>query len=273
MIRLGHIEYSNCFPVHALLLERPVPGIELHRGVPSELNRALDAGEIDVAPSSSIEYARHPDRYRIVPGVVIGSDGPVESILLETGGDLEDLDGADVLIPTASATSVVLLRVLLELHVGVRPRYHWFDQSATGDPLVRGPAAALWIGDAALRRETASQRRLIDLGSLWRDWTGLPFAFALWQTTLGADREADLGMLQARLLASLEYFESNLDRLAIRMAAEFGYTPERLARYWRGLRFRLTPDVEQGLLRFYDLAAALGEIPYAPPLRRIATST
>jgi hypothetical protein len=34
MIRLGHIEYSNCIPVHALLLEPPA-GRRLVRDVPS----------------------------------------------------------------------------------------------------------------------------------------------------------------------------------------------------------------------------------------------
>ena len=41
MIRLGHIEYSNCFPLHAELLERGDANVQIVHGVPSELNRAL----------------------------------------------------------------------------------------------------------------------------------------------------------------------------------------------------------------------------------------
>src|SRR5688500_15274661 len=113
MIRLGHIEYSNCFPLHAELLEQGSPQVELVRGVPTELNRALEAGAIDVAPASSIEYARHADRYRVLPEFVIGSRGPVHSILLESTRPIEELIDTRVAIPTASATSVVLLKILL----------------------------------------------------------------------------------------------------------------------------------------------------------------
>lgn len=267
VLRLGHIEYSNCLPVHALLVERGAPGVELVRGVPSALNAELAAGRIDVSPSSSIEYARHADRYRLLPGVVIGSVGPVESILLESRRPLEELDGARVAVPTASATSVVLLRVLLERRLGVRPVYRWFDQAAVADPLGSGAEAALWIGDAALRRTATPGRALHDLGQEWTEWTGLPFAFALWQTCAGPERDPELVVLQRRLAESLEYFESDVEGLARRHAAAFGLSPERLARYWRGLQFRLTPAVKQGLGQFYTHAAALGEAPAAPAPR------
>ena len=55
MIRLGHIEYSNCFPLHAELLERRTADVQVVRGVPSELNRALATGEIgSCEPSGTV---------------------------------------------------------------------------------------------------------------------------------------------------------------------------------------------------------------------------
>src|SRR5690606_223431 len=168
MLRLGHIDYSNCFPVHALLLDQGMPdGITLRVGVPAVLNAELRAGQVDVAPCSSIEFARQAERYRLLPGLVIGSAGPVQSILLEGAAAMEDLDGREVALPTASATSVVLLRILLELRLGVRPRYRWFDQSGEADPVGDGAAAALWIGDRAMLRAERSGRPLTDLGEVW----------------------------------------------------------------------------------------------------------
>src|SRR5687767_11862294 len=123
MLRLGHIDYSNCLPVHAALLETSPAGIEIINGTPAELNDALAAGEIDVAPASSIEYARHPGRYRVLPGLVIGSYGPVQSIRLESSVHIESLANARVAVPTASATSVVLLRILLELRYGINVHF------------------------------------------------------------------------------------------------------------------------------------------------------
>lgn len=268
MLRLGHIEYSNCFPVHALLLDRGVPpGIELRPGVPAALNAELRAGRLDVAPCSSIEFARNADRYRILPGLAIGAAGPVQSILLESEAPPEALDGREVALPTASATSVVLLRILLELRLGVRPRYRWFDQAREADPIARGAAAALWIGDRAMRRREESDRLFTDLGESWNAWTGLPFVFALWQTSAGPERDAELRALHGLLHESLAYFEAAIDALAERHAASFGMSPERIARYWRGLSYRLDAPMQEGLLHFYRLAAELREVASVPELR------
>jgi len=258
-VRLGHIVYSNCFPVHAGILDAPPGWIRIRCGVPTELNEALAAGAIDVAPSSSIEYARH-EEYRIIPGPAIASDGPVRSIVLELAGrgGPETVHGRTVALPTASATSVVLLRALLERRHGVVPAYAWFDQGAE-DPLAGGAAGALWIGDAALRRARREDRSYLDLGEAWRDWTGLPFVYAVWQTRLQADRDGDLRRLARALEASRAYFLDRVDALAEREAAPFGLPADELRSYWASLRYTLDASAMTGLTRFYELAAVLGE--------------
>jgi chorismate dehydratase len=267
MLTLGHIDYSNCFPVHALLLDRPPPPwLRLYRGVPSELNARLRAGDVDVAPCSSIEYARNSERYRVIPDVTIASDGAVRSIVFETSASTASLGGATVALPTASATSVVLLRILLERRDGVRPRYQWFDQGSGEDPLRQGAAGALWIGDAALWRPASRGRRL-DLGLEWKQWTGLPFVFALWQTTVPTARDAELATLHELLSESLDYFYANDVALAARHAHGLGLDATLLLDYWRGLRFRLDDDALRGLTRFYQEACALDEVPLTPPVR------
>lgn len=259
MIRLGHIDYSNCVPVHALLLERGAPGVELVRDIPSRLNAALAAGAIHAAPCSSIEYARHADEYRILPAHAIGSVGAVQSILLETAVPIEHLDGCDVAIPTASATSVVLLRALLELRLGVQPRYRWFEQGSA-DPIADGAAAALRIGDVALTRRTPPQRAVHDLGAEWLQWTGLPFAFAVWQVRRDL-ADADVARLARLLGESRAYWAAAPAAIAERHAARFGLHPARLLDYWSSLRFDLDAAMQRGLLHFYSLAAELGEAP------------
>ena len=78
MIRLGRISYVNMAPVfHRLTHE-----VEEVVGVPTELNRLLLAGEIDVAPISSIEYARNASRLRLMPRLCVSSEGAVDSIQL-----------------------------------------------------------------------------------------------------------------------------------------------------------------------------------------------
>lgn len=261
MLRLGHIEYSNCFPVHALLVDHGAPPwLRITPGVPSRLNAALAAGDIDVAPSSSIEFARHADRYRLLPDLVIGADGPVQSILLESDRPLAELDGRQIAVPTASATSVVLLRILLETRLGVSPRYRWFDQLAEPDPVGHGTSAALRIGDVALRREFSAGRVVTDLAEQWNDWTGLPFAFAVWQTSAGPERDEELLRLHALLLESRDWFYRHATELAARHAVAFGLPAARLDRYWRSLTYELDDRMQRGLLEYYARAAALGEV-------------
>jgi chorismate dehydratase len=266
MLRLGHIDYSNCLPVHAALLETHPAGIEIINGTPAELNDALAAGEIDVAPASSIEYARHPGHYRLLPGLVIGSYGPVQSIRLESSVHIESLANARVAVPTASATSVVLLRILLELRYGINVHFVWYRQDEAADPLDEA-AAALRIGDIALRREPRPDRLLYDLGELWTEWTGLPFAFALWQTNLGSEHDSELRDLTAALHHSRQESLAHPEKLADRYSAHVGLPVERLARYWTGLRYELDDAMVRGLLHYYELAASLGEIPAVPALR------
>ena len=265
-LRLGHIVYSNCFPVHARLLDAGVPEwIDIVEGVPSHLNALLERGEIDVAPCSSIEFARHAERYRVLPDLVIGSRGPVRSIVFAATRRPEELDGALVAMPTASATSVVLLKVLLRLRWGVRARFRWFDQAAE-DPFAAGADAALFIGDVALRADLHPHvPHRYDLGAEWWAHTGLPFAFAVWQAGGGSDEA--LRRLHATLLDSRAYGQANRHELAARWAERFGFSPAFLAAYWSDLSYELDGPMLEGLTTFYRLAAEIGEIPRAPRLR------
>jgi chorismate dehydratase len=265
-LRLGHIVYSNCFPVHGRLVDRPMPGDPvLIEGLPSRLNDMLDRGEIHVAPSSSIEYARHPDRYRILPDLAIGARGPVRSILLLSTHHPRELRGLRVGLPSASATSVVLLKILLRIRWEAEPELFWFDQ-AREDPFARGAAAALFIGDVALRPGLHPHLPIrLDLGAEWMAETGLPFAFAVWQATAGSD--ADLRRLHSILMESRRYCAENRQALAERHAARFGLPPELLDSYWADLQYDLDEPMIEGLREFYRLAAETGEIPAEPELR------
>jgi len=269
-LKLGNIVYSNCFPVHARLLDRPAAEDPiLVEGVPSTLNQWLREGAIHVAPSSSIEYALNADRYRLLPDLVIGSRGAVRSIRFLVDRDPADLDGQVVAIPTASATSVVLLRILLANRWRVGVRYRWFDQ-ATEDPFAAGAAGALFIGDVALNGGLFPGMPVrLDLGAEWQAHTGLPFAFAVWQVSAAPDRDEELRALHALLLDSRAYGARERAALAVRHASHFRMDAAFLESYWSGLAYELDPEMIRGLETFYRLAAEIGEIPAAPELRWI----
>ena len=260
MIKLGHIVYSNCFPPHAGIITGATAfPFHLVEGIPTELNRLLSDGKIDVSPSSSIEYARNRDRYVLLPNLSITSRNEVRSIILQSRVPIGDLDGKDVALTTASATSVVLLRILLEIRSGLHPVYGSFDQGIN-DPF--GTAdAMLFIGDHALRTQPRGDYRyLYDLGQLWHDFTGLPFVFALWQVNYKKDIDTDLGLLYHKIEESKQYGLSRIPELARRYAGHFGLPAQLLADYWLAFSYHFGEDEQKGLLAFYRYAAELGVI-------------
>src|SRR5207302_8182009 len=164
--------------------------------VPTALNGALLAGECDLAPISSIEYARNADRLRILPRLCVSSQGAVESIQLVSRAPLERV--RSVAITPESATSVVLTKVLLP--------------EAEHVPLGVEADAKLLIGDAALRSAFEDPTPHYDLGRLWLERTGLPMVFAVW-----ACREplhVGLAELEDALVASVRLARAEPEQLA-----------------------------------------------------------
>ncbi len=195
MLKLGHIIYSNCYPPHAgIVTQKLAFPFRLVEGVPTQLNRMLYEGSVDVSPSSSIEYAMYPGRYILLPDLSITSKNKVMSILLESKVPIEELSSKVVALTTASATSVVLLRILLEVRYGLNPGYTLYEQG-TEDPGDKA-VAMLTIGDLAIRRaKTSTYPHRYDLGELWHEFTGLPFVFALWQINERKNIHKDLARL------------------------------------------------------------------------------
>lgn len=267
MLKLGHIVYSNCLPVHAGILSGNVAfPFKLVAGIPTELNRYLYEGKVDVSPSSSIEYAMNSGRYMLLPGLSITSRTKAMSILLESKVTLDKLDKRTVALTTASATSVVLLRVILELFQGVIPEFMQYEQGKD-DPYADADAV-LTIGDLALKRAVApSMPHAYDLGELWHQQTGLPFVFAVWQINYKKSLEQDLSRLYDILEASKRYGLSRLSDLAKEHADRYDIPAETLVRYWRAFSFDLGPEEQKGLLSYYGYAAELGVIDSVPELR------
>lgn len=245
MIRLGRIGYVNMAPVFYRLDAE----VEEVVGVPTELNRALLEGEIDVAPISSIEYARHADGLRLLPRLCVGSEGAVDSIQLVSRLPLEQV--RTVAVTPESATSVVLTKVLLP--------------EAEHIPLGEPADARLLIGDAALKSAFEDPTPHYDLGRLWLERTGLPMVFAVW-----AAREpvAD-GMpeLEQALVESVRLARAEPENLAYEASERYGYPPGFLARYFEKLRYRFGPRERAGLYTFLELAYDAGLLAEVPEFR------
>jgi chorismate dehydratase len=172
---------------------------------------------------------------------------------------MQELTGKKVGLTTASATSVVLLRILLERRDRVRPDYSTFRQGID-DPF-GSMDAMLFIGDLALKaRPTADYPFLFDLGSEWHRFTGLPFVFALWQVNYKKGIDNDLGKLYDILMESKRFGLSNIPDLAAAHAGRFGLPSGLLSEYWRSFSYDLTEYEQKGLTTYYGYAAEIGAI-------------
>ena len=245
MIRLGRISYVNMAPVF-YRLDAEVDEVQ---GVPTDLNAQLVAGELDVAPISSIEYARNADRLRLLPRLCVSSEGAVDSIQLVAKKPLEQV--RTVAVTPESATSVVLTKVLLP--------------EAAHVPLGEPADATLLIGDAALKSAFDDPTPHHDLGRLWQERTGLPMVYAVWACREGV--EDGLEELERAHLRALAVARAEPEALARRASEFYGWPPGFLARYFEKLRYHFGPREQQGVMRFFELAHLAGELDEVPELR------
>lgn len=273
MLRIGRIEYANCTPIFRALQENE-PGLDcqLVGGVPAQLNAMLAAGMIDVCPSSSIEYARHSEKYLILPQLSISSVGAVGSVLLFSRVPLEELDSQNVLLSSESATSVNLLKIILEKRFGCSCKYKVHTSSF--DEALREAPALLLIGDAALRVSLLNSGLLVyDLGQLWYEWTGLPFVFALWlcRRQIAENRHAEVADLAGRLLEAKGHACQNLESIAEDSPEALWMGADRLAAYWReNISYDLDDRHLEGLILFYHYCAELELLSTEPELHFLA---
>lgn len=265
LLRVGCIDFANCTPLFMALDELGPGGVEFIPGVPTELNRLLRVGGVDLSPSSSVEFLRDPERYGFLPDLSISAIGPVQSVLLFSRVPLAALDGRQVALSPVSATSVVLLRVLLERHGGVTPTYVTEGVEDAG----KETAAFLWIGDRALRHaKDGGWPHIYDLGELWFRATGTPFVFALWICRRDAYQRHPRrlqafyrSLVQARHLAYRSY-----PAFATRSKQTEWLGADALLDYWQTISYDLTAWHLKGLRRFAEELTELGVLDGVPDL-------
>jgi chorismate dehydratase len=264
MTRLGRIPWINCFPVYGAI-DRGLVSVPatLVSGTASELNDLLAAGELDVSVVSAVEYARDASLYHLLPDLAITCDGPVHSVKLFSRRPLHELNGTTVLRTASSRTSVLLLELLCRHRWNIAPRFATVRAEATDlESLSHLPhEAVVVIGDAALMLAATDRYPVqVDLGTAWKEWTGLPFVFAVWAARRDTD-QARAQVIHQRLLESRAWGLQNLDALAHAAAATSGVPVAVCRDYLGDLDYRLSYRHLAGLTDFFRRLAQDGMVP------------
>ncbi|WP_243545591.1 menaquinone biosynthetic enzyme MqnA/MqnD family protein [Pseudodesulfovibrio tunisiensis] len=269
-IRLGKIGYLNVLPIYHPLEQKLIDNdFEIVSGPPAALNRLMDNDELALSAASSIEYARHPEKYYLIPNLSIGSCGPVQSVLLLSRYPVEELGGKTILVSSQSHTSAALLKVLLSEHWRVDVEFRTGDATSMLESGKR-PAAILAIGDEALNlRRHPDYPIRIDMGEAWRNLTGLPFIFGVWIVQRNKAESLGPVMLDAcaKLIQAKVWGVQNMPKMCALAAASSILNPKEMCSYFGGLVYDLGPEEQKGLHLFYENLHKTGMIPAVPELK------
>jgi cyclic dehypoxanthinyl futalosine synthase len=223
--------------------------IDLRLAEPSRCAAMLEAGEVDLALLPVAALAGKD--YEIVPGLAIGADGPVQTVLLV--GEQSPVVWDEVYLDTASRTSQVLSKIVLS-EMGLSPAFTP-RPADEGVPLAKGTKGALVIGDRAF---DARAPQVLDLGREWTHLSGLPMTFALWAARPGALAPEDV----QELARAAHHGLGIRTEIAQAFARERGGDPERYRRYLtHRIRYGLGPHELLGLEAFLAKAAQKGFLP------------
>ncbi len=251
---VGQLDYLNTRPFE------PLRGVRIFRASPTEIGRLARNREIHAGLLSVGDLLRVEDDYSPLGGVPrfgIACRRRAGSVFLVSRVPPDRLGGRTIEITSQTSTAVLLLEVWLSRRLGVegvrtRPRVN------------RRHAAALLIGDDALRERSHPDPAYpfrTDLASAWREWTGLPFVFAVWS----ARRDLTPALrrrLTRELGRALDAGVARIPETARRQAGPLGDS-ETINVYLSDFTYRFSDAERQGLATFRHLlgraAPAAGE--------------
>ncbi len=260
-VRLGVVSYLNTRPLVEVLRTGAIDrDFELIYDVPSRCAERLHMGETDVALIPAVEIGRGRASYRIVPNVGIISNGPVGSVFIVLNKEPEEIQ--TLALDRGSRTSVVLAQIVLARQFGYRPEVFFHPPDI--DAMLKRADAALLIGDPALALPR-KRYRILDLGEIWTQMTGLPFVYACWTGRPDVLTPYHI----AKLIEAKEKGKPLIPKIAKDYAAETRtLSPAFYAEYLtRNILYDLGDPELEGLKRFYAYGVELGLMDAVPDIR------
>lgn len=240
----------------------------------------------DEADLGLIPVAALTPELSIVPGCTIASQHEVRSILLLVKNpDRLPLHGAlqsviTVAADAASRSSQAYTHILFERFHNTRPSY--VEHPADPLAMLAVADAALLIGDPALlarehrpQIDAAFDEPLLwlDLATLWREHTGLPWVAAVWALRPEALKRSGVSAQQliADLTASRDRGTAHVEDLVREWTPRLSLSAETIRTYLtRNIYYTLDPNCLKAIELFRRLAAEIGVLPPLPGLNLLS---
>jgi len=246
--RIAASSYLNTAPlIWSFLFGSRQNTVELftHKA-PSRCAEMLRTGEVDAALVPVIEYQRIPDVV-IVPDVCVGSRDSVRSVVIASKqNNLKKIKR--VALDDSSRTSVALVKIIFREFLGFEPE--WQDAPPDLRTMLEHNDAALIIGDPAMKIPR-DKFRVFDLATLWHEFTGLGFVFAMWMA--GASQAERI--LAIDLKAVRDEGLAHLDEIAAGYEDQAALSPAEVKDYLTGnIAFQMDEKMMKGLELYFELA-------------------
>ena len=213
---------------------------------PARCAQMLARAEVDAALVPVIEYQQLSDVF-VIADVCVGSKNAVRSVVLVTRrNNLKKVER--VALDESSRTSVALVKIIFREFLGLEPE--WRVAAPDLNSMMRQADAALIIGDPAMRI-SRSEYRVFDLATLWHEFTGLGFVFAMWM--LRNDRAETVRRVD--FAAARDEGLQNLEAIVAAQTDLLKLPPEEIREYLRtNIVFHIDAEMRRGLNLYFDLA-------------------
>jgi chorismate dehydratase len=258
--RLAASSYLNSAPLIWSFMQGSMKElVSITNPVPARCADLLAQRAVDVALVPVIEYQRISG-IDLVPGVCVGSKTQVRSVVLVTRTD--DLKTVrSVALDESSRTSATLVRIIFQEFIGNEPA--WQTVVPDLEQMLAQNDGALIIGDPGMTFARDSYH-VWDLATLWRQYTGLGFVFAMWMIRDDADdpaRRLDFAKARDEGLGALEEIVDQYEKqLSLSRAEIVAYLTENIS-------FAPDESMTAGLQLYFELASKHALIDAVRPLR------
>ena len=215
--------------------------IDLIKAYPAQIAQALldDTIDIGLIPVAIMPLLTQP---RLISKYVIGTEGEVASVALFSKVPMDQIE--NVFLDYQSKTSVALAKILFKQFwnknvVFITATEGYIDKIA-------GTTAGIIIGDRALANLSRFEH-IYDLGSAWKQYSGLPFVFAAWI----ANKTIPLEFMEAFDVANAYGLSHLEDVIALIPATDQVYDLHKY--YTENISYELTPEKKEGLASFLKM--------------------
>jgi len=172
---------------------------------------------------------------------------------------IKNLNGKKIALTKASATSVILLEIILKSFFGFKNKFFFMVENIT-EPH-EDADASLVIGDDALEWSEKFKDKfyIYDLGELWYKNTKTPFVFALWLVNKNSfdTKKEILKSFVSDVIEAKKIAVSKFNELA-KLGNENRWIKKgELVKYWKTISYDLTEEHLKGLNLFFELSSKI----------------